>query len=424
MFGVYTLDEPADGVVRAPKLNCKKSRFGCTRCKLRRVKCNEQRPKCQHCRRHGTACVYKHERPQAEAAGHSSSSSSTPVSQRRKNAANDPDSLASRSAEPDPPESRERRLLEAGLMRHYVAKTGPGTAIDDLSRPMFAEAIPEQSLCCDSLLYSMYSIAALHQSCAAPDATAAAVSSDVHRRYLAMALREHQASLQNITAQNVDNLCMTSSLLRVCAYAMLQTRGRVPYSPPSEWLMICGTVMALYEKAWDVAKERPDSIAWKFLRSPYAMADEGHSGEDRSTAFDILLTRQADDSDPWDAESQDAYQQALSFLGSVQCAIQDGEPEGHICRLLVVFPMVIKRRLFDLVNAEEPRALALLAHYFALLSGYGHMWWIGPGPAQEVLAIAEELSAQTRWAPVLQQPIEQVKAHSKAYGRAASSPSG
>ncbi len=38
MFGVYTLDEPADGVVRAPKLNCKKSRFGCTRCKLRRVK--------------------------------------------------------------------------------------------------------------------------------------------------------------------------------------------------------------------------------------------------------------------------------------------------------------------------------------------------------------------------------------------------
>ncbi|GJN72227.1 C6 finger domain-containing protein [Purpureocillium lilacinum] len=419
MFGVYTLDEPADGVVRAPKLNCKKSRFGCTRCKLRRVKCNEQRPKCQHCRRHGTACVYKHDRAQAQA-GHSS----TQGSQRRQNAANNPDSLASRATEPDPAESRERRVLEAGLMRQYVAKTGPGTAIDDLTRPMFAEAIPEQSLGCDSLLYSMYSIAALHQACGARDGAAAAVSSDVHRRYLAMALREHQASLQDITADNVDNLCMTSSLLRVCAYAMLQTRPRVPYSPPSEWLLICGTAMALYEKAWDVAKERPDSLAWKFLRSPYAMADEGHSGEDKSTAFDILLTREAGDSDPWDVESQEAYQQALCFLGSVQCAIQDGEPEGHICRLLVVFPMVIKRRLFDLVNAEEPRALALLAHYFALLSGFDHMWWIGPGPAQEVMAIAEELSTHGRWVPVLRRPIEQVNAGSKAYGRTSSSAAG
>ncbi|KAJ6442276.1 2,6-dihydropseudooxynicotine hydrolase [Purpureocillium lavendulum] len=365
MFGVYTLDEPADGVVRAPKLNCKKSRFGCTRCKLRRVKAPA---------------------PHAgQAAGAPDSRRRRIVAQRAKVTAD----LPSRAAEPDPPETRERRLLEAGLMRQYVARTGPAIAIDDLTRPLFADAVPERSLGCDALLYSMYSMAALHQGCQNGHGLSVAASLDVHRRYLAMALREHQASLQAISAQNVDDICMTSSLLR--------------------WLMICGTAIALYEKAWDVVQKRPDSLAYKLIRSPYALEYDVQENKRIPPTFDALLTREKGDADPWDPESLDAYRQASYLLGIVQCAMQEGEPDGHVCRLLVCFPMIVRRRLFDLVNERQPRALALLAYYFAFLHSYEHIWWIGPAPAQEVLAIADELSTHARWLPVLRWPLDKTK---------------
>ncbi|KAH0267417.1 hypothetical protein KCU91_g10111, partial [Aureobasidium melanogenum] len=43
---------------RPPRLNHKKSRAGCQRCKARRVKCDEVKPACGGCNRHNVPCVY------------------------------------------------------------------------------------------------------------------------------------------------------------------------------------------------------------------------------------------------------------------------------------------------------------------------------------------------------------------------------
>lgn len=299
-------------------------------------------------------------------------------------------------------------MLEIGLMRHFVTKTGPETAIDEVTQPLICEAVPDQSLNCDSLLYAMFSTTALHQVCAQhtqdPSSTLA-----VHRRYLSMALLRHQQSLDHIAADNLDAICLTSAMLRVCSWAMLQTRTRQPYSPPMEWLMISGTVTALHQKAWSIAKDRPHSIAYKYLSSPKTMENAKKSGEGSMHNFAYLLTRDETDVDTelWDGDTDQAYVEALNFLGEAQRSMEAGL-EGDACRKLIIFPMLIRKRLLSLIGESQPRALVLLAHFFALTSRFGHFWWIGQGPAQEVQAIAAELSSIYRWKRMLEWPLRRL----------------
>jgi hypothetical protein len=306
------------------------------------------------------------------------------------------------------PESRERRMLEIGLMRHFVSKTAQETAIDDVTRPMICETVPEQAINCDSLLYALFSTAALHQVCTrcTPDESATMA---VHHRYLSMALLQHQESLDNITADNLDAICLTSAMLRVCSWAMLQTRSLQPYSPPLEWLMISGTVTALHQRAWSMTKDRPDSIAFKYLTSPKTLEKTESASDSSLCDFAYLLGREEDDFDAelWDMDTSLAFVEALNLLTEARRAMDAGH-KGNSCRKLIIFPMMIRKRLLSLVQESQPRALLVLAHYFALMSRFDCFWWIGQGPAQEVRAIAAKLSSVQRWKRMLEWPLERI----------------
>ncbi|EXU95874.1 Zn(2)-Cys(6) zinc finger domain protein [Metarhizium robertsii] len=398
MFNVYALEAPGEGKFLIPRLNSKKSRFGCKRCRDRRVKATK--PKCQHCKRHGATCIYNRE------PGKQPSASIPSLTNKRSGLVKQVD---------DATESRERRLLEVGLMRNYVTKTGPSICPDDPTQPIFAAAILELSLQCDALLYTVYSITALHQAWSSRSQDDSSTDLDVHRRYLSLALREHQSLLRNITSENIDAICLTSAFLRFCAYAMLQVRKLQPYTPPTQWLMMVSTTRALYEEAWGVAKDKPNSIAYLHLSSYSITRDNNNLWEQckfSDLAFAHVMTRLAQDVElePWDAETKDAYEEALRFLGSVKSVVDDGAAKFLVLRHLLRFPLVIPTRLLDLVLDCQPRSLVVLAHYFALLVPFAQNWYIGSGPKQEVLAIADKMSSSPRWRRLLDWPLQMVNA--------------
>lgn len=295
-------------------------------------------------------------------------------------------------------------------MRHFVSKTGLETAIDEVTQPMISESLPEQSLKCDSLLYAMYSTTALHQVCSRHTENVSRTMA-VHRKYLSMALREHQQSLGNITAASLDSICLTSAMLRVCAWAMLQTRPRSTYSPPMEWLMISGTATALHEKAWSIVKDLPESVSYKYLNSPSSNQKASRTRRGSAVEFAYLLVRDETDVqiEAWDSDTSQAYTDAVGFLSEAYHAMQAGY-EGDSCRRLIIFPMKIRKQLLYLVGECQPRALLLLAHFFALTSQFDHFWWIGQGPAQEVKAIAARFSSDQRWKQMLEWPLKKVEA--------------
>lgn len=291
-------------------------------------------------------------------------------------------------------------------MHQYMAKTGPACSIDEATRSIVAEAVPQRSLECDALLYGMYSLSALHQArCQNGDAYWLMV----HQRYLSMALREHKAALNSICSESIDDICLTSSLLRVCAFAMLQGRLQQAYmyTPPVEWFMLCGTASAVFSETWSLVKNRPGTIAHKFLQSARGKMDSFVDRQRDRLAY--IMVREADDTvtEPWDSETENAYEGALRYLGGVYAAIEDGVADGDVCRKLVIFPMYIERRLRELVSEGQPRSLVLLAHYFALLVPFRHMWWIGSAPKQEVRGIADALPR--RWKRLLDLPLRAIR---------------
>ena len=72
--------------------------------------------------------------------------------------------------------------------------------------------------------------------------------------------------------------------------------------------------------------------------------------------------------------------------------------------------MMIHKRFVDLVEEQRPRALVILANYFALMAMLRSFWWIGDSGPRELQAIIEvvpeEWQGLLRWPKqVLEEPV-------------------
>ncbi|MCJ1391436.1 hypothetical protein MMC18_004300 [Xylographa bjoerkii] len=271
--------------------------------------------------------------------------------------------------------------------------------------------IPQLAFEHTALLYSMYAIAALHLSRLEP-ANAEAI--DAYRNYLGLALQEHRKDVSELTKANSDAACMASSLIRIYAFAILQERPLSPYTPPTQFLyMTSGTLMVFHE-AWNSIGDDESSVAVKLVKNMTIWSEGETSFEDSWMAplhesnglgLSHLLRRNVTEHPPerWDFEIQEAYQLTINYIGSVQIAIAAGEAGEHVLRRLIVFPVLIPKRFIDLVAEEQPRALVVLAHYFALIARFKHVWYIGDGGRSEVRGIQTALSAE--WMGMMSWPL-------------------
>ncbi|KJK86263.1 hypothetical protein H633G_09884 [Metarhizium anisopliae BRIP 53284] len=63
----------------------------------------------------------------------------------------------------------------------------------------------------------------------------------------------------------------------------------------------------------------------------------------------------------------------------------DRRPPGSVARRLVVFPLLVDARFVDMVDEKRPRALVVMAHYFALLAMLRGFWWVGDAGPREIV---------------------------------------
>ncbi|KAH8686440.1 C6 finger domain-containing protein [Ilyonectria robusta] len=377
--------EPTEPERKRPaKLFHKKSRNGCQQCRARRVKCNEAKPICGGCQRLELTCVYDRQRLGNNAATSSSARTETMG---------------------DPPESRDRRKLELQLFYHYTTETGPSLAVDKASYDLWVAPLPRLALQSDALLYSMFSLAALHS--ASQDEAKKDHHMSICHTYLDMTVREHAKEVSQLSKENVDALCLTSSMLRIYYFLTLQERSLQPYRPPTEWMRATGSSSAIFRQAWPMVKDNPDSIAFQMITYTPVIRDvEARTGEENRRGLLHLLRRQESHelAESWDAEVQEAYESTLSYIGGIWIAMNDHEPPAGVARRLVIFPMLVNKRFIDLVEEQRPRALAILAHYFALLAMLRCFWWVGDVGQREVHAIAEVMPVE--WQGAMSWPLE------------------
>lgn len=310
----------------------------------------------------------------------------------------------------DPPEGRTRRMLETRLMHQYLAETGSSIAADENTRELFSRVIPKLSLDSDALLYSMYTIAALHLQRLGRGEEIEGGAENAANRYFSMAVREHNKDIPKISRQTADAVCLTSCLMRCIARVQLLGRRLQPYTPPWQWLVLAQTSASTFIEAWEKVGPDPSSVAYQLIKGTLPLYERGRLPSRRNIGRLKHLLHRPEEvraTEPWDPEIEDAYARTLDYICSAIDLADNEESSGGVFRMLVMFPMLLDRRYVEEVKAGSPRALVILAHYFALLVGFEDVWCIGSIGADEVRAIIDALPDQ--WQGLLAWPKKAIE---------------
>ncbi|KAG4416067.1 hypothetical protein IFR04_010770, partial [Cadophora malorum] len=346
----------------APRLHHKKSRTGCQQCRARRVKivltvrqCNEVHPTCGSCARHKTTCVW----------GRQGTPSQTQNTKPKTYEIRPKIRLIQQTEiteSDEPPESSQRRVTELMLLHQYMAFTCMTLNFPDDHRQQheWGVAIPHLAFRHSSLLYSIYTLAALHIAKLEPNTPSHIAT---YQKYLGLTLRSHRDEVGKLNRSNADAACITSSCLRICTFALLQERPLTPYTPPIEWLQMSSTTgRGLNVEAWKYIADDPNSImrsmicsspcmqlnpreTGSFLHSDLETEQESNIFHPTNrTPFQHLLRRTPHDihTEPWNPRIEEAYSSTLRYISSIQLAIAAQEPPASIFRRLVLFPTMVQ----------------------------------------------------------------------------------
>jgi len=340
------------------------------------------------------------------------------------------------------------RLLELKLLHQYTTTTsrtfsfsGPGTDV------IWRETVPHVALAgSNHLTDAVLAVAALHLRSIAPSDRDLVRASHA---YMASSLREYSKTLKSgINASNAEALFLTSTLIAFQSTAtrifnkdelslnsannadsLLRGLGAPGgYHLPLSWFHAFQGVKAITAAAWPWLR-RSDVVLPIIDAQPVLQLEFDQA---RETFFGHLL----DDLDeeiaalPPDAASappglagqlagasfgsrrpapvttlagstRQAYEHAVAVLNWAHKIPQRGAP--------LAFPATVSRRYVELLEERRPRALAILACFFALLKSLDTVWWLQGMARREVLGVVSLFNSdffgtevERRWWPHLE----------------------
>lgn len=183
--------------------------------------------------------------------------------------------------------------------------------------------------------------------------------------YLALALREQQKAVVGLNISDTDSVCFTSLLLLIDSVAALSERNLQPYSPPMKWLRMgngTGTVLVMAVESF--RHERPLKMML-FINAPPVFDRKALFSDENMQPFSRLLNYQGPIED---LKARDAYDKTVRYIGCLLRSIEDDEPIHVFGRKIISFSIFIPKKFMDLVEQRQPRALVVLAHFFALMT--------------------------------------------------------
>jgi hypothetical protein len=123
---------------------------------------------------------------------------------------------------------------------------------------------------------------------------------------------------------------------------------------------------------------------------------------------------QGDEGELEDRETTEAYERTVSYMGSVHMDIKAREHSMGICRRLMAFAALVPKKMIELVEEKKPRALVVLARYFALAGVTEGIWWIGKMARREVEGIQKCLLDE--WQDLMNWPLAMTAGVEKSGG--------
>ncbi|KAI1185562.1 hypothetical protein F5B17DRAFT_28928 [Nemania serpens] len=426
-----------------PRRSHKKSRAGCRRCKVRKIKCDEVHPRCGNCSKHGVSCDFEHSTsrdaripkpaPAADAStpaapaepSRPTSSASVTASAPSSVANGDSPSMPSDTTTPtaiggtpvpiyktpEPPPlssttSKKNRMLELKLLHNFTTVTAKTLSVSSpVLEKIWRVTVPELAFSSASYLAdTLLAVSALHLRSSSPHDKELIRAS---HSYMASACSEYGACLsKGVTESNAEALFLTSALIafqstasRIFSREDAHDRAAGYYSLPLSWFHAFQGVKAVVAATWQWL--RMSTIVIPIIESQPAL-NLDLSGQ--PTFFSDLMVGVEDEIAKFETEpatqieTRMAYQHAVAVLDWAHGIPYTGAP--------LVFLATVSRRFIDLLEARRPRALAILASYFALLKCLGDVWWLKGVARREIMGIVSLFDPDDEeWWPRLQWPL-------------------
>lgn len=346
------------------------------------------------CRRHKVECTY--DREESGNATHANGASG-------------------QNHSPSITESRERRRRELELLHFFTVQTTrtlSSTHVPELLETWSVD-VPRLALSYDPLLDAIMAFSSHHMARIAKTQEKREDYLTLRSLYLESTLHKHRQAVGDLSRENADAVSFTTVILTIDAFANLRERQLEPYEPPIQWIQISRGVGSVCKLALDLIKDDDDAKILPLIDTMMPFIGVYHSKRKQNIAlFARLLVPQ--DGETVDADDMQAYETTASLLGWILAGHKSGEHLKMYCRRLTTFPVLLPDRFITLLERQDPRALVLLAHFFALASHAAEFWWIGEVPCREICAIQGHLSPG--WQGMAAECVQAVQAH--APGRA------
>ncbi|KXH50037.1 hypothetical protein CSIM01_07295 [Colletotrichum simmondsii] len=303
--------------------------------------------------------------------------------------------------------------LKARFFRHYLAMTAAYPSTDQQS---WSSWITDLAVTDNTLMDAVVGFAAFHlrRSSALDDggdacgysSTYAAAISEASHAYMARAIEAHSKQIvrEGINAQNAPVVMATCTIIMFhnsANQSFLDSSGPeagagegAGFRVPHHWFTPFRNVNALLKVALPGIQNSRIGHLYKPERQPSSQQSET-SGPTRLGAFDFLLEDlNEDETEP---ETLDAYRIAVDSLDRIQgSALQ---------RDLLRFPALVPQRLVELVEARDPRTLAIVGYFFMLLRRATHLWWAQGAAEKEFDGVMGVLPRE--WWPKMAWAIEE-----------------
>lgn len=275
------------------------------------------------------------------------------------------------------------------------------------SEDIWQRAVPQMAFQGRTYLAdAILSVAALHLRSQSPDDKALVQASHA---YTASTLAEYCASLDmGITGDNAEALFLTATLIafqsvasRIFSKEDADANSDDPnarYALPLPWFHAFQGVKTIVASSWQWI--RSSIIVTTVIDSqPSLQLDLNPLGP--KSFFGHLLDNMQDEISKEDARYASSTAQCYSHAICVlNWAHGSPSPEASLA-----FPATVARRYVELVEQKRPRALAILACFFALLKRMDGVWWLQDVSRREVMGLVGLFESGSDWWKHLEWPI-------------------
>ena len=321
------------------------------------------------------------------------------------------------------------RMLELKLMHNYTSFTSKTlTPTAKLSEEVWTVDVPKLAFSGATYLAdAILAVSALHLRSKDPYDKALIQASHM---YMASSLVAYRDALRaGVGQSNSEALFLTASLIafqstatrifvgddpigdvgpptaspanRIAAGPTQSSSTKSSYTPPLSCFHAFQGVKAVVVSSWPWI--RNSSSVLTVIESQPPLQLEGLNGP--ASFFGPLLEGLEEELAAEQDEKQstaEAYAHAVAVLNWAHRSPNDA---AHL-----IFPATVARRYVDLLAERRPRALVILASFFAVMRRLEGIWWIGDVPKREVLGIASLFDESSPWRRHLEWPLKIVHA--------------